>query len=412
MRHLLCASDVEGWADGRPPRPRRRRRPPRCGMAWAWATRSRPATRSCARRSPPSTSGIAPDEVLVFSRRRGGDLRRRQRRCWERATTRSSSGRLPEPVRDRAGRGRGRRRCTSCARRTAGRSTSTCCAARSRPRTRLIVVNAPHNPTGACCPTPRRIEAVAAIAADAGAVLLSDEVYRFLEFDPLDRLPAGADVGVARGVSVGVMSKSFALAGPADRVAGDARPRLLAALRAVQGLHDDLRLGSGGDPGAHRASGRVTTCSPAPGRIVDANLALLDGFFARRPEQFGWVRPRAGRSASRCSVRGVADRPVRRRTWSRPRACCCPRLDLRPPGQPLPHRVRADRPAGGARPAGRLRGPDARPDGLTTAPGEPHRAGMTRPRPAPRPRSAPGPRSAPRPARPGPRPARPRPVGR
>jgi aspartate/methionine/tyrosine aminotransferase len=28
--------------------------------------------------------------------------------------------------------------------------------------------------------------------------------------------------------------------------------------------------------------------------IVDANMALLDGLFVRRPEQFGWVRPRGG----------------------------------------------------------------------------------------------------------------------
>ena len=79
------------------------------------------------------------------------------------------------------------------------------------PRTKLIVVNVPHNPTGAL-PDAATYRAVAEIAAEAGATLLSDEVYRYLEFDPLDRLPAGADVG-PHGVSVGVMSKSFALAG-------------------------------------------------------------------------------------------------------------------------------------------------------------------------------------------------------
>jgi aspartate/methionine/tyrosine aminotransferase len=42
---------------------------------------------------------------------------------------------------------------------------------------------------------------------------------------------------------------------------------------------------------ALRARDRVLARSRS---IVDANLALLDGFFARRPEQFGWVRPRGG----------------------------------------------------------------------------------------------------------------------
>ena len=51
-----------------------------------------------------------------------------------------------------------------------------------------------------------------AIAADAGAYLLMDEVYRGLEVDPADQLPAGADA-LPTGISVGVMSKSFAMAG-------------------------------------------------------------------------------------------------------------------------------------------------------------------------------------------------------
>ena len=45
---------------------------------------------------------------------------------------------------------------------------------------------------------------VSAIAADAGAVLFSDEVYRFLGRDPAARLTAGADLG-PHGVSLGVM---------------------------------------------------------------------------------------------------------------------------------------------------------------------------------------------------------------
>jgi aspartate/methionine/tyrosine aminotransferase len=159
------------------------------------------------------------------------------------------------------------------------------------PRTKVIVVNVPHNPTGAL-PDAATYRAVADIAADAGATLLSDEVYRFLELDPLDRLPAGADVG-PHGVSVGVMSKSFAMAG----------------LRIGWLATHDARLLEA----AARFKDYTTICASAPAEIlalialkarddvlarsrsiVDANLVLLDGFFARRPEQFGWVRPRGG----------------------------------------------------------------------------------------------------------------------
>ncbi|MCJ7710600.1 MAG: aminotransferase class I/II-fold pyridoxal phosphate-dependent enzyme [Chloroflexi bacterium] len=159
------------------------------------------------------------------------------------------------------------------------------------PKTKLIVVNVPHNPTGAL-PDIATYRAVAGIAAEAGATLLSDEVYRFLEVDPTDRLPAGADVG-PHGVSVGVMSKSFALAG--------LRIGWLAT-------HDGRLLDA-----AARFKDYTTICASAPAEIlslvalrardvvlarsrsiVGANLALLDGFFARRPEQFAWVRPRGG----------------------------------------------------------------------------------------------------------------------
>ena len=73
------------------------------------------------------------------------------------------------------------------------------------------MVNLPHNPTGMLADRAT-FDALVAMAAEAGAYLLVDEVYRGLEFDPADRLPAGADA-LARGISLGVMSKSFAMAG-------------------------------------------------------------------------------------------------------------------------------------------------------------------------------------------------------
>ncbi len=159
------------------------------------------------------------------------------------------------------------------------------------PRTRLIVVNAPHNPTGAL-PDAATYRAVAEIAAEAGAILLSDEVYRFLELDPADRLPAGADAG-AHGVSIGVMSKSFALAGlrigwlaSHDRALLDAAARFKDYTTICASAPAEILALI-----ALRARDRVLARSRA---IVDANLALLDGFFARQTGQFAWVRPRGG----------------------------------------------------------------------------------------------------------------------
>ena len=49
-------------------------------------------------------------------------------------------------------------------------------------------------------------------AASRGIRLVADEVYRFLEHDGAATLPAGADLD-ERAVSIGVMSKTFAMAG-------------------------------------------------------------------------------------------------------------------------------------------------------------------------------------------------------
>jgi aspartate/methionine/tyrosine aminotransferase len=163
--------------------------------------------------------------------------------------------------------------------------------AQVRPRTRLIVVNVPHNPTG-MIPTAAVFREVAEIAAEAGATLLSDEVYRFLELDPANRLPAGADIG-PHGVSVGVMSKSFALAGLRIGWLATHDARLLDAAARFK----DYTTITNSAPAeilalvALQARDRVLARSRS---ITDANLVLLDAFLERRSAHFGWVRPRGG----------------------------------------------------------------------------------------------------------------------
>jgi aspartate/methionine/tyrosine aminotransferase len=172
------------------------------------------------------------------------------------------------------------------------------------PQTRLIVLNAPHNPTGM---QPDRVtfDAIVAIADEAGATLLVDEVYRDLEFDPADRLPAAAEASPL-GVSVGVMSKSFAMAGLRIGWLATRDRDLLARCAAFKDY--------------------TTICSSAPSEIlaliglrardvvlarsrgiVAANLQRLDAFFDAWSDRFTWVRPRAGSIGfPRLTVPGVA----------------------------------------------------------------------------------------------------------
>ena len=80
-----------------------------------------------------------------------------------------------------------------------------------RPETKLVYVNTPHNPTG--LQMPRAVlDAVVELCAEADAVLFCDEVYRELEHDPADRLPAACDL-YERAVSLGSVSKTYGLPG-------------------------------------------------------------------------------------------------------------------------------------------------------------------------------------------------------
>ena len=161
-----------------------------------------------------------------------------------------------------------------------------------RPTTRLVVVNAPHNPTG-MLPSREAWARLVAACADAGVHLLADEVYRYLEVDEADRLPAAVDALPGRGVSLGVLSKSFAMAGLRIGWLATHDRELLARCAAFKDY--------------------TTICSSAPSEvlaivglrareavlarsraIVAANLDRLDRFFAERADELTWVRPRAG----------------------------------------------------------------------------------------------------------------------
>ena len=210
------------------------------------------------------------------------------------------------------------------------------------PSTKLIVVNAPHNPTG-MQPDRATFDGLIAVAEEAGAHLLMDEVYRFLEFDDADRLPAGADA-TARGVSLGVMSKSFAMAGLRIGWLATRDRDLLARCASFKDY--------------------TTICASAPSEI----LALIGLRPRDGPDPVARHRRRQP-GATRCVLRGLA-RPLQlgtpagrvrrvpaahrsgrrhRRLGGRPgrgrRGSVAARHAIRVWRQPFPARFRADGPA-------------------------------------------------------------------
>jgi aspartate/methionine/tyrosine aminotransferase len=157
--------------------------------------------------------------------------------------------------------------------------------------TRVLVVNFPHNPSG-YLPTRDFFERLLSLAAAKSWLVFADEVYRFLEYKPENRLPAACEV-YENGVSLGVMSKAFGLAGLR---LGWIACRNPAIMRKMAEFKD-----------------YTTICTAAPSEflsslalrhhetilnrnreIIARNLDLFRDFMRRHAEYFSWQEPRAG----------------------------------------------------------------------------------------------------------------------
>jgi aspartate/methionine/tyrosine aminotransferase len=156
-----------------------------------------------------------------------------------------------------------------------------------RPDTRLVYINQPHNPTGTLMDRAT-LESVVGL----GVRLFGDEVYRELEHDDSDRLPAVCDLD-ERAVSLGSISKSYGL--PGLRI-GWLVTRDAALREAIMHLKDYTTICSS-------APSEVLTALALRNRhvlldrnhaIVQRNLPLLEAFFERHSNTFEWVRPTAG----------------------------------------------------------------------------------------------------------------------
>lgn len=159
------------------------------------------------------------------------------------------------------------------------------------PRTKLVIVNFPHNPTG-YLPEEPLFWAILEIAGRYGAWLFCDEMYRGLELDGYTTLPSAADL----------VERSFVLSG-------------LSKVHGLPGLRSGWLVIK--DPAARQQfiawKHYTTICPPAPSEflalaglkaqgqlinrnraIIQQNLAAAEPFFARHPDLFVWRPPQAG----------------------------------------------------------------------------------------------------------------------
>ena len=163
---------------------------------------------------------------------------------------------------------------------------------------KLIVINAPHNPTG-WLPSLTEFEAIRECCTTStypgGAYLFSDEMYSGLEFNPAERLPTAVEfMPGGRSISLCGLSKSVGL--PGLRI-GWLTSSNLDFLAAIAKLKD-----------------YTTICSPAPSEIlalgairnwdtlvdrqmeiIRANIELMNEYAAGQWRNvLDWKAPRAG----------------------------------------------------------------------------------------------------------------------
>ena len=160
-----------------------------------------------------------------------------------------------------------------------------------RDDTRLLIVNLPHNPTGALL-SPADWECLLALCAARRLMLFSDEMYRGLERDDEALLPSACE-RYPRAITLSGLSKAFSAPGLRIGWLITQDEALLARCAALKDY--------------------TTICNSAPSEvlaliilearehIVAANRAVIamnrrqvDAFFAAHAERFFWLGPQAG----------------------------------------------------------------------------------------------------------------------
>ena len=158
-------------------------------------------------------------------------------------------------------------------------------------RTKLLVINFPHNPTG-YVPSQKEFQEIIEIAREHNLYLFSDEIFRYLEYNPADRLPSAVEL-YEKAVSLWGMSKTFGLAGLRT---GWVITKDRNLLQRMAGFRDYVTLCPNGPSEILAMIGLRAKDEIIADNLkkIQDNLLLLEKFFSRYSDTFSWVKPTAG----------------------------------------------------------------------------------------------------------------------
>lgn len=160
-----------------------------------------------------------------------------------------------------------------------------------RPNTKLISVNFPHNPTGKVI-DHLTFDGLITLCRQQGIWLFSDEVYRGLERLDAIRLPSAVEA-YERGLTLGVMSKSYGLPGLRVGWIASKDHDLLYRMERVKHYLSICNAG----PSEHLAVIALKAHNTILSRnrnLIKSNLVEVDKFFAEFAEMFDWQHPDGG----------------------------------------------------------------------------------------------------------------------
>jgi len=160
-----------------------------------------------------------------------------------------------------------------------------------KPKTRLIIVNTPHNPTGAML-SKNELQQVYSLAESVGAMVLCDEAYRWLTIpDGESFAPPMCTLG-SHGISVGTISKSFGL--PGLRSGWMVAPKEIVTKCWAMRDYVSLSPGKLNDAIAILAFKHREKIIGRNNTIINANLESANRWVASHADILSWKPPRGG----------------------------------------------------------------------------------------------------------------------
>ena len=161
------------------------------------------------------------------------------------------------------------------------------------PRTKLLVLNIPNNPTG-YIPVRTELDRILNIADRNGTWVFNEETYRGMEHDPAAALPSPADI-YPRATIVGGLNK-YGL--PGTRI-GWLVSKNRQIVEECAGYKDYTTLcnNAPGEVLATIAMRNATDLLQRNHKIVLENLNMAEGFFKKHRDLFRWIQPNGGSTA-------------------------------------------------------------------------------------------------------------------